>query len=412
MLCDGAAGVAEMAQFRALLSGTEGEANCRFWLDIQLLRQRLINGQLRERDLPPIIDRVRRFHISDNTHFSLSRKVKTKLAKELCNLRPTRRKSVRCSAHARHIRALCEAQREVAVSLREYWYKLLHNKCNSPLCGVELGKKTTDRESLPAIVADSNTTLTCVKSDKAVLKLPHITNGGNYTDINLLPTEKLSRLASLELNPLFSPSTTALFAHSHLSLSTPSLETVEGDLCHLNPFLTGSLRADFLAGHPLLSHLSHKSHKAHFSHISRRNSEIAAINRLLFWWSAELLLTRDEIKRFRNRRSLGATMRGSPCYSSCINELVPTASDPKELVQLFIKEGSPHEIELPSQTRDELVRLLPRGLGQSLLVSAQESAAQVRPHCGGLQIEQCSVVSDFILFFSETCCVVERVSSP
>ena len=65
-------------------------------------------------------------------------------------------------------------------------------------------------------------------------------------------------------------------------------------------------------------------------------------------------------------------------YISYTDEIYPTAKNPAELVQLYLTKGSPHMIELPSHTREELTLLLPKGLGQSLLISVQELAAQVR----------------------------------
>ena len=211
--------------------------------------------------------------------------------------------------------------------------------------------------SLPVIASDRRKSEFCQQFEKSTVKLPQINRRERKK--HHLSTERMRRVAT---KPLFTPSTTTLFPLSHLHLNlSPPLTT--RDIQHLAPFLTGSLRADFLAGNPLLSHIS--SHQR----------DLRSANYLLFWWSAEVLFTMDEIRRWRKPVKNQLNRWGSS-YS---NGLIPTATDPKELVQLFLRKRSPYSIELPPQTREALVQLLPRGLGQSLLLSVQEYAARVSP---------------------------------
>ena len=232
------------------------------------------------------------------------------------------------------------------------------------ISGVERGKTAEVRKQsvspgLPAIVGDRKKLEFAQQLRTSKIALPHI-NGRERNDLS---TERLSRVSSLETKPLFTPSTTTLFPLSDLPINLSSSSPLaEGDFQHLAPFLTGSLRADFLAGSPLLSHLS------------RHQRSSAAANYLLFWWSAELLFTLDEMRR---RQRPAAVNQLKTCGSPFSNELISTATNPRGLVQLFLKKGSPHSIELPNQTRQELVQLLPKGLGQSLLISVQKLAAQV-----------------------------------
>ena len=348
-----------MSQFRSFLSGTDGETNCQFWLDVQQLLQRLHTGQVQGRDMAQFVNHLQRHYIIDGATYSLSREIRDKLTREFCYLHHHTPVSDLRHSHSRQLQVLVEAQREAIASLRCYWYRM-YEMAKRKLCGVKGGKTAEVRKqsvspNLPAIVGDRKKLEFTQQLTTTTIALPHI-NGRERNDLS---TERLSRVSSLETKPLFAPSTTTLFPLSDLPSSSP---LAEGDFQHLAPFLTGSLRADFLAGSPLLSHLS------------RHQRSSAATNYLLFWWSAELLFTLDEMRRWQGPAAVNQL---KSCGSPFSNELIPTATNPRGLVQLFLKKGSPHSIELPDQTRQELVQLLPKGLGQSLLISVQELAAKV-----------------------------------
>ena len=354
-----------MGQFRYFLRGTEGERSCQFWMDVQLLLQRLHTGQVQETHMARFIGHIRRHYISDGAPYGLSPDIKNKLKREFCYLHRHTSGNHLHSSHSRQVQILVEAQKQAIVNLRVYWYKMYEDIARSSkhsFSKVE-AKEMAEEErlssspSLPVIASDRRKSEFCQQFEKSTVKLPQI-NRRERKKCHL-STERLRRVAT---KPLFTPSTTTLFPLSHLHLNlSPPLTT--RDIQHLAPFLTGSLRADFLAGNPLLSHIS--SHQR----------DLRSANYLLFWWSAEVLFTMDEIRRWR-KPVKNQLNRWDSSYS---NGLIPTATDPNELVQLFLRKRSPYSIELPPQTREALVQLLPRGLGQSLLLSVQEYAARVSP---------------------------------
>ena len=354
-----------MGQFRYFLRGTEGERSCQFWMDVQLLLQKLHTGQVQETHMARFIGHVRRHYISDGAPFGLSPDIKNKLKKEFCYLHRHTSGNHLHSSHSRQVQILVEAQKQAIVNLRVYWYKMYEDIARSSkysFSKVE-AKEMAEEErlsyspSLPVIASDRRKSEFCQQFEKSTVKLPQINKRERKK--HHLSTERMRRVAT---KPLFTPSTTTLFPLSHLHLNlSPPLTT--RDIQHLAPFLTGSLRADFLAGSPLLSH------------ISSHHKDSRSANYLLFWWSAEVLFTMDEIRRWRKPVKNQLNRWGSS-YS---NGLIPTATDPNELVQLFLRKRSPYSIELPPQTREALVQLLPRGLGQSLLLSVQEYAARVSP---------------------------------
>ena len=356
-------GVKEIGQFRYFLSGTEGEAVCQFWLDVQLLLQRLLHtGEDvgNTHDMAQFIDHIRRYYISNGAPCSLSQELKNKLTKEFCYLNhhtTSTGSDLYNSLHSRQVQVLVEAQKQAIAHLRGYWFKVYENSKGSN--AEEMAERQSS--SLPVIVGDRRKTEFCTQLKKSTVKLPHIHRRERKKHHLSAAEERLARVAPLATKPLFTPSTTTLFPLSSSPQHPTPLKMTSG-FPRLAPFLTGSLRADFLSGSPLLSHI----------HQKKKNSTLSA-NYLLFWWSAELLFTLDEIKRSKKPVRNQLKHWGSP-YS---NELIPTATNPNELVKLFLMEGSPHLIELPPHTREELVQLLPRGLGQSLLLTVQEYAAQV-----------------------------------
>ena len=376
--CDLLTGVVEMNQFRQFLSGTEGESACLFWLDVQHLAHVLYHNtaQWDAGYVGGLIDQIRREYINDNAPFRLRHEIRRKLTSQFCQFTTAypdlNRQSGLSSTHSRYILAIRTAQTQVITSLKEYWCskyvsavknsKLALNNtmdCSDPTPTV---KKTTVSIGLPNIITDEgskchngpSTTHSCVKLPTIAIE--------NTCSPRRSRTKRL-----MNVMPLFSPSTNNLFPHSDV----PFKSRMEGEFFHLDPFLSGSLRADVFAGNPFLSHLS-----------NCQDNE--AMNYLLFWQSAELIFMQDEMRRWYQSRKGGhkwggTQRRDEECpYISYNNKFHLHAKTPTDLVELYLTKGSPHMIELPDNTRKELSLLLPKGLGQSLLISVQEFAAQVR----------------------------------
>lgn len=370
-----------MNQFRQFLSGTEGESACLFWLDVQQLGHVLHCNTAQCCDagyVDRLIGHIQREYINDVAPFRLRHDVRRKLTSQFCHLTTPRpdmnQHSGLSSTHFRYIQAIRAAQAEVTTSLKKYWcnkyigavknsQSALNNitpstvDCSDPTSRV---KKMSVSIGLPNIITDEGSKYYGPSAQQSRVKLPSIAME-NKCSLRSLRTKRM-----LNVMPLFSPSTNDLFPHSNV----PFKSCLEREIFHLDPFLSGSLRADVLAGNPFLSHLSNCQ-------------DNKAMNYLLFWQSAELMFMQDEMRRwYRSRRGdhkWRRMQRGDKeCpYISYNNKFHLHAKTPVELVELYLMIGSPHMIEQPDDTRKELCLLLPKGLGQSLLMSVQEFAAQV-----------------------------------
>ena len=372
-----------MGKFRQFLRGTEGEVDCLFWMDVHHWLQQLYSGN---RDMLSFIEWIRTHYTNDNASFRLKHETRMKLTAAFCHLNtsaasvPPDLNQHNCgitslsSSHRGHLQTIAEAQGQVMTGLREYWYNLYAGISKTALADVTVdGRESTaspKRQSgclgLPDIIAESEHHQ-CREGNtqQSFVKLSEIDRKINSTTIKRVNgAQPLD--SSLVMKPLFSPSTAELFPHSDITVNHHTLQLAERDCFHLSPFLAASLRADSLAGNPLLSYLSRHclNHKA--------------VNYLLFWQSTEVLFIKDEMRRCHRSEKSRKQQKGGDCpYGNYSDECKPTAKNPTELVQLFIMKGAPHMIELPCHSREELVLLLPKGLGQSLLISVQEFAAQV-----------------------------------
>ena len=383
-------GVEQMNRFRQFLLGTDGEAACLFWLEVQQLLHLLRSGQIRDRDMARFIERIRSNFINDDAPFRLNREIRMKLSTEFCSLNlhkvnqrpPSTTASLYglSTTHSRYLQAIVETQAQVISLLKGYWYNkyVCTEKIKSdtqpsemiPPSDKECRKGTfTMRRCLPDIVTDEgkSTHSQNVATEQLHVKLPDIdVESSGCCSIKRAERVKQSLAKSSQVMPLFSSSTADLLPRNDMPLKIIPKAT-ESEYLRLDPFLSAGLRADFLAGHPFLSYLSN-------SQLHKKTVPV-----LLFWQSAEVMFMEDEMKRFnhsgRNRRR---QMEREYPYISYTDEIYPTAKNPAELVQLYLTKGSPHMIELPIHTCEELTLLLPKGLGQSLLISVQELAAQVR----------------------------------
>lgn len=407
-----------MNHFRQFLSGTEGESACLFWLNVQQLVHILHTEQCEARDVARLIDRIRTNYINDDAPLCLSHDIRTELTIEFCRLstaNPVQTDltqhpciaSLPSTHHTRYIQAITKVQAQVLTSLREYWCKkyigIVRNskpeQSKTALSGMECSdgistvKKPSVSPGLPDIITDEGHSKyhQKVSTKQPYIKLPDIATGNSFCSIR----RPLARSPKVML--LFSSSTTELFLHSDLPLHPlqHASQPMESEYFYLHPFLNGSLRSDFLAGSPFLCYLSNSHHHN------------KAVNFLLFWQSAEVIFMQDEMRRWYPSRKRGwqnqQREREYP-YVSCTHEFHPTAKNPMELVQLYLTKGSPYMIDLPSHTREELTSLLPKGLGQSLLISVQEFAAQVS------QNNDCKHTSMFyvVLVFSNSSVLGKR----
>ena len=363
-----------MYELRRFLFQTEGEAACLFWLDVERLKHTqdpLIAEKL--------ISRIQQLYLRDGSHFSLSDELKETvlfLYSSEYQQFPSKR-----------VNNLLGAQNIILHNLKSYWckrYALHLNKCSTRsrsevrhtisniAQSTGICRRHTDSLHLPQIVTDSGNS----SADTQPKQLSH-SNLNNCTlpvinSSGLLQntTKTASFVSSYESRKmkgpslLITPSTQALFQQSVTSTSQPLQCSSRSRPPHLQPYLCGSLRSDFIASNPLLRHFA-----------SLRSEGLKALHHLLFWQSVESILTQEEMKRwYRNHNCTENT-----CPYLTYFEVYPIAANLQELLRLFIRERAPHKVDLPREVRQQLCLLLPKGLGHSLLISAQDHAAGVSP---------------------------------
>ena len=356
-----------MHQFRRFLFHSEGESACLFWLDVERLKHTR-DPWIAEK----LVLRIQELYLRDGSHFSLSDELKEKVLLLYCregNLLPSKRAG-----------NLAGAQSIVLHSLKSYWCKryVLHlntpSACSklSPTVSTiaqseEICRKHATTLHLPRIITDEGNS----GADAQVKQISHIKLNSCTLPVISSGTSLSGGASSKRFHQSFesgnkkgppslliTPSTQALFPQCTASTYQHSSQRLH----HLHSFLYASLRADFIAGNPLLRHF-----------VSLQSEGRRALNHLLFWQSVENILTQDEMKRWYKRNKCAE----STCPYLSYFEIYPVALNLQELLNLFIREMAHHKINLPEQVRKGLSILLPRGLGQSLLLSAQDYVAEV-----------------------------------
>ena len=398
-------GVSAMHHFRRFLFHTDGEFGCMFWVDMEKLKQITNKWTLRRH-----VQRILETYLHDNAQFALCEDIRAELlllskegslGHEKCHHVRGRQKTSK-----KLIKILLLGQELVVRRLKEYWcpkYKLHLEDESRPqesdhhllqgdvdtsqwykigariLSISELDKRKRRHKSqvyLPRIISDKGNDGIDVRPRRVTssCKLPQLNVGSKVTNV----VESISigngrddicnldnNMRALQL--LLTPSTLTLFPTSTESTSKnckdSSLSPME-QAAHLSPYLTATLRADFVSGNPFLRHLK----------TVMFNSK--AVDYLLFWQSVECILTQDEAKRWYRHFNHSSSDQICPYLS--FSEPYPVASDLKELLHLFVKDGAPHKIDFPAEVRKELCALLPKGLGQSMILLAQEKATQVK----------------------------------
>ena len=371
-----------------------------FWIDVERMKptndQRLLRKQ---------VTRIQELHLHDGAKFALHEDTRTQLL--LMSEEGISKKHNKSSQKLFDM--LARGQELVVARLKEYWcprYKLHleevsqgHHppESNHHLMSCDLGqpspryqlgasilsiseldkrkRKHKSHVYLPRIINDKGKDgidvrpkrLSHVKTTSAH-KLPQFTGQGKSDHILQGSRDEVhsidSKMRALQL--LLSPSTLTLFPKSTESEAEHcgDAQSLVLQTARLSPYLTASLRADFVSGNPFLRHLKNVSYNT------------KAVNFLLFWQSVECILTKDEARRWY-RRFEPQSLCDVDCPYLTFSEAYPVASDLKELLHLFVKEGAPHKINMAAEVRRELCVLLPKGLGQSLILSAQEEATEV-----------------------------------
>ena len=394
-----------MHHFRRFLFHTDGEFGCMFWVDVERLKQITDKWMTRRQ-----VNRISELYLHDNAQFALSEDIRVKLL--LLSEESSHEKRHKQKASKKLIETLLLGQELVVRQLKEYWcpkYKLHLEDRSRPQKSdhylLQSGIDSSKWHKIGVRILSISELDKCKRRHKSLAYLPRIISDKGKDGIDVRPKRvshvKTSscKLPQLNVGPgrskvtnvvesistgngrddiynfdesmrtlqlLLTPSTLTLFPKSAEPMSKNCKDATSpmAQAVRLSPYLTASLRADFISGNPFLRHLK----------TVMFNSK--AVDYLLFWQSVECILTQDEAKRWYRHFNHSSSDQACP-YLSFL-EQYPVASDLKKLLHLFVKEGAPHKIDLAAEVRKELCALLPKGLGQSMILFAQEKATQVK----------------------------------
>ena len=363
-----------MHQLRRFLFQTEGESAWMFSVDVEKLKSTKVSFLAQK-----LVARIQHLYLEEGAPFSLNGDIKERMLFFYdCENEAKRRLSL-----SQRTEILVRGQSLALQVLRSYWCNryILHLQSNE----ITRSNATSDQDFLtilyisegdrrirnrkhsfylPRIIEDEGNSGANIKPKRAShiqfnTELPPFSSGTSLcSSARLIPSKLSTQLNSLCL--LITPSTEVLFPRTSQAEAQQLENLITQEDVHLLPYLTASLRADFMAGNPLLRYLQKV----------KRNRK--AVDYLLFWQSVENILTQDEMRRWYLRNF---DARDCPYLNHFESYLV--ARNIKELLHLYIQNNAPHKIGLSDEIRKELMVLLPKGLGQNLVLMVQEIATQV-----------------------------------
>ena len=369
-----------MYDFKKFLFQTEGESSYLFWMDIE----RIKSSNLRHHFLRHLIIRINHTYIANGSPFQL----KALFRDDLSFLQHSDQHNTQLNAQ-QQLKELVRCQKKVLENLRVYWCKRYYLKgeenkfegdtdekqedepitCEVKSTDMKPANTITDEHFLPALVTDKgiNKRTSHIKvqvSRKSLFPLEE-KSVLDYSLSNDTLT-KLITLPQIVSGNLISSSTYNLFSTSFSGLQHKLKSKKVKDL-DLEPYLYASLRADFTIGNNFLLYLKQVA------------SNTQAVNYLLFWQSVENIFTQDEMEKWFTEWCHASLDERKDKPSPYLNyfESCLIARDLKELCMYFLQPNSICRVKLPFDVMEQLNVLLPRGLGQRLLLSTQEYARKV-----------------------------------
>jgi len=123
--------------------------------------------------------------------------------------------------------------------------------------------------------------------------------------------------------------------------------------------VSSGLKADKFSGNPFMRYLLSKPDKS------------TVVNYLLFWQSLDEILCEERVMRSSVLSAKNA------CYPYHCYHYQPVVTDIEEFLFLFVKSDAFKGVFLPTNLQKKMIHFLPKGLGKSLLTSAQMFAFKV-----------------------------------
>ena len=347
-----------MDRFRRFLCQTEGESLWLFWKDTERLKLTK-DKQFVQR----VFHHIQSTYLQDSAPFALPKCVREKAV--LCA-----RKELSLRGSVGRVELLFSAQSLALEELLKYWtvrYNVHQENSQSLTRDSSNISKTFSQEVNSEKAGSAHLTLLpCIVYEEGRIsdhhrpeKAPHI----QLRDLSLpslvstgaVGVKKMAGTGGDRVEQLITPSTHHLLPEKE-DYSTHSSSLLQ-DLPTL-PYMTASLRADTLSGHPFLLYLTQQARPV--------------APHLLFWQSVEILLAQDEMKRWVKRNP------SARWDQMVFFEEHPVARDLRQLVELFLRTRSLYRVELPVRVhRRELCALVEKGLGHNILLAAQEHSTKV-----------------------------------
>ena len=333
--------IEEIQAFLKFLKGSPGEVACLFWMDIERMKIAAFKQKKKQ-----LLSRLKCLYIISNAPMTLEGGVREEITADNGHM----------SSLDEEIESWTRSQELVVDSLRQYWLKTFHS---------QHPQYSSQKVRVPAVLkarltgvdncddAQDKETLLHTRDFNSSIKNSHWTDSSHVQPslcIQLLPTESTCQL----FKKVASKSPASCYQTIGSRWRWPSQST-------LVPYLKAALRCNMSAGSPI----------THYFKKTRPNPAAAAL--LQFWQSVETIFTME-------------MMRSSSSIQPCHPYLVllksrPLATDLQTLTDLFIVPNGPFKIDIPQELLKELEHLLPKGLGDDLLLMSQELVRDVSWSC-------------------------------
>lgn len=350
----------EFQKFILFLRSSPGEAYCLLWLQLERLKFMDTSAQQKQ-----LVAQIKDLFLINGAPFQLELTLRKDILFASCE----------ASNLKEEVGNLLKWQDNLLSLLKTYWYEQYLVIQSAMTAAEKKNEADVDGDSSSETEDDMNELLqvgTVVDHGDEIVE---ISVSGQELERKLLSDEtgsgKTRDKTSAKDNkrekiePVISKSTQKLFPASvQGGVKTNTDQKQEG--LKLLPFIQASIRSNFSAGNPMM----------HFFSRMREEERIKARNLLLFWESTELILTRDEMKRWYNGISRMST-DDLPCPYLNLFSSYPLAEDLESLLELYIDDNSDFFVDLPSEMQRQLHILLPKGLGHSLLLEVQDYTCKV-----------------------------------
>lgn len=334
-----ASSIEELQEFLKFLKGSPGEIACLFWMDVERMKIAALKQTKRE-----LLLRLKSLYVISSAPMTLEGGMREDIiagSRHMTNL-------------DEEIQSWTTSQESVIDSLRHYWLKAFHSQ-----------HPWYSYQQLPAVQSASRTEVTdnCNGSQDNEMKDALLHKQDSYSCIKNLPRTNSNRV---ELSPciqMFPTQSTCQLFKKITSKSKASCYQRIGSRWQcpkhntLVPYLEAALCCNMAAGCLITDYFK------------KTQPNATAVCLLQFWQSVETIFTMEKMRDPCNVQ---------PCHPYLVLlDSRPLATDLQTLTDLFIASTAPFHVDIPHELLKELEYLLPKGLGDDLLLKSQELASDV-----------------------------------